>query len=569
MDYDKQAADDAAAADKAAGNAEGYAKDARDSADQAELDADAAHAAAAQAEQDAKDARAAANRADTAATEAEQAAKDADKYSKEAQQAATEAETAEANKNVQTGASGIGGVFPVIDKITPRGEPEQLPNECHDVIVCDKLVFIAHFDEVVSYYLCLNPDVPATQAGCPPEDTVYLKTIPYYNITQKVKIYTWDMTVDVWKGIAKSIKGDFTGCYHKVFGGGEGSASDCAWAATWLPLGGPIGKVAEAIRAVDAAMRTGISVADAMKALRALDIDARALADIERSVSIYEEARTACRINSFPGTTEVVMADGSRKALRDVVTGDILLAADPATGISQGEPVTRTFHHTAGDLVEVTVTDGGRLTSTRGHRFFVSGRGWTLASDLRPGNALRTPDGVRTVAALADRHEAKPRTVYDLTVSGLHTFYAVAGDSPVLVHNCNDLAADAQKFPGQAHTLDEHVAGNVTPQRAKELAEAKTEKLGYVVPNSLFIDEQTAQQVVDYALANNANRIRKWLRGSDPELPLRGTFGARNSLGKAYYPDGTVKDAGNAYRIKLVRAKAHKSGYYVQTCFPE
>lgn len=145
----------------------------------------------------------------------------------------------------------------------------------------------------------------------------------------------------------------------------------------------------------------------------------------------------------------------------------------------------------------------------------------------------------------------------------------MAGDSPVLVHNSNDLAADAQKFPGQAHTLDEHVAGNVTPQRAKELAEAKTEKLGYVVPNSLFIDEQTAQQVVDYALANNANRIRKWLRGSDPELPLRGTFGARNSLGKAYYPDGTVKDAGNAYRIKLVRAKGHKSGYYVQTCFPE
>ncbi|MEV0979152.1 RNase A-like domain-containing protein [Streptomyces sp. NPDC049915] len=85
----------------------------------------------------------------------------------------------------------------------------------------------------------------------------------------------------------------------------------------------------------------------------------------------------------------------------------------------------------------------------------------------------------------------------------------------------------------------------------------------------MFVDEQTAQQVVDYALANNANRIRNWLRGSDPDLAFRGTFGAKNSLGKAYFPDGTWKETGNAFRIKLVRAKGHKSGYYVQTCFPE
>ncbi|MEU9456343.1 hypothetical protein [Streptomyces sp. NPDC048277] len=80
----------------------------------------------------------------------------------------------------------------------------------------------------------------------------------------------------------------------------------------------------------------------------------------------------------------------------------------------------------------------------------VSGRGWTVASDLRPGDSLRGPDGsLRTVAAPLDRHEAKPRTVYDLTVSGLHTFYAVAGGTPVLVHNCNDIVLDGQKFPSR------------------------------------------------------------------------------------------------------------------------
>ncbi|MEU2716936.1 RICIN domain-containing protein [Streptomyces sp. NPDC007205] len=570
IEYDKQAAADAAAAGTAADNADGYAKDARSSADAAALDADAARSAAAQAEQDAKDARAAADRADTAATEAEQAAKDADKYAKEAQDAADKAEHEKANQQVQTGATtGVGGVFSVIDDIKQNGDPEQLPNECHN-FNCNTLVYIAHFDAVVSYYLCLNPDVPATASGCPAEDTVFIKTVTIKGLSKKVKMSAWDVTVELWTGIVKSIKGDFTGCYHKITGDGDGSLGDCAWAATWLPLGGPLGKIAEAIRGVDTALRSGEGVADALKALKGLDVDAETLADIERQVDVYEEARTACRVNSFPGTTRVVLADGSHKSLQNVRVGDLLLATDPATGGVRGEPVTRTFHHATVDLVDVGLTDGGHLTSTPGHRFYVTGRGWTLASDLRSGQALRGPDGsARTVAAVLDRHQAAPWTVYDLTVAGLHTFYALAGGSPVLVHNCNDLAADARKFPGLAHTLDEHTAGLVTPQEARELAEAKTAKNGYITANSLFVDEQTAQQVVDYALANNANRIRRWLRGPDSSLEMSGTFGARNSLGKAYYPDGSVKEAGNTYIIKLVRAKGHKAGYYVQTCYPK
>ncbi|MBX7551193.1 RICIN domain-containing protein [Streptomyces sp. tea 10] len=564
IDYDQQAADDAAAADKAAGNAEGYAKDARDSADTAELDAAAARSAAAQAEQDAKDARAAADRADTAATEAEKAAKDADKYAKEAQAAADRTEREKANQQVQTGATtGVGGVFSVIDDIRQDGDPEQLPNECHN-FNCNTMVYIAHFDAVVSYYLCLNPDVPATESGCPAEDTVFLKTVTIKGLSKKVKMSAVDVALDLWKGIAKSITGDFTGCYHKLAGDGDGSLGDCAWAATWLPLGGPLGKIAEAIRGMDAALRSGEGVADALKALKTLDVDAETLADIERSVNVYEEARTACSVNSFPGTTQVVLADGSRKVLRDVRTGDLLLATDPATGRAQGEPVTRTFHHTAVDLVDVALTDGGHLTSTPGHRFFVTGQGWTLASDLRHGDTLRGPDGsARTVAALLDQHQAAPRTVYDLTVSGLHTFYAVAGSSPVLVHNCNNLVADAGEFPGQAHALDEHTAGPglVTEEDAKRLAKAKG-------VNGVFADVDTAQAVVDYALSTKAAEIQRWMRGTQRERALTGTYPGKDSLGYVAHSDGSITPAKNAFRIVLKKAKGHKSGYYVFTAFP-
>lgn len=306
-------------------------------------------------------------------------------------------------------------------------------------------------------------------------------------------------------------------------------------------------------------------------------MDARALAAIERSARTYEEARTACIRNSFPGDTQVVLADGSRKDIRDVRFGDRLLATDPDTGSTRGEPVTRTFSHPSADLLDITLASGGDLTSTSGHKFFVIGRGWTLASDLRPGDSLRTPGASpRTVAAVLDRDASAPQTVYDLTVAGLHTFYAVAGSTPVLVHNCSDLILDEASFPEQAHTLKDHVRPNQAD--AEAIAHDKTVKNGYDTPNSVFIDQQTAQQVVDYALANNANKIRKWMaENKTNELTWSGTFGRNNSLGTVYYDNGRAapKATGNGFFIKLVRAPKvegqakHPLGYYVQTCYPK
>ncbi|MET7455137.1 ricin-type beta-trefoil lectin domain protein [Streptomyces sp. NPDC005574] len=570
--YDQQATTDAAAADKAAGHAEGYAKDARDSADQAALDAEAARTAASEAEQAAKDARAAADRADAEATAAEEAAKDAQKYADSAQQAADEAARNDANKQVQAGAgTGIGGVFYIIDKMTEAAPGKQL-NPCDYTLQGCTVTYELHVDVTVSYYFCENPDVPATESGCPQEDTAFLKTEVLKNQVQKWTHHfsAGDITRLGWQALFgdtlgavlyEVVLGDAVRCYH-------GDKAGCAWFASNFIPGKAFEKVAELLRGLDAAMKTGIGVSDALKALKALDdVDPQTLARIERSVKVYEDARTACRINSFPGGTEVVLADGSRKAIREVRYGDLLLATDPATGRTLGEPVTRTFSHLTEDLLVVTLDDGGRLTSTPGHRFYVTGRGWILASELRDGDSLRTTDGtLRTVAAVRDRNVSARRTVYDLTVSGLHTFYAVAGSTPVLVHNCNDLVADATEFSGLAHTLDEHTAGAgagyVTSRaRATEIA---IEKGG---PNGVFTDLATAQAVVDAALKSKAAEISRWLRGSQREKALTGTFGA-NSLGYVAKTDRTFADAKNGYRIVLKRAKGHKSGYYVFTAFP-
>lgn len=304
IDYDNQAADDAAAADKAAGNAEGYAKDARDSADAAELDAQAARSAAAQAEQDAKDARAAAERADAAATEAEQAAQDADKYAKEAQEAADRAEGAKNAQRISDGtASGIGSVF-WDEKIEPIGKPDVLDQKnCGRIIHTGDCVITAriHFNVKLDIYLCTMVEIPTT--GCPDWETLYLDTqvIPdqYDTVTRTISMVEFNDGIDP----IDVLLGDFIGCGEKVTGNG-GSLGDCAWATfdiASLFESKAIKAITDAIKAVDAALRTGIEVEDAYRALKSLGkVNASTLANVGRTVEAYEkDIQVACEaVNS-------------------------------------------------------------------------------------------------------------------------------------------------------------------------------------------------------------------------------------------------------------------------------
>ncbi|MEU6093245.1 RICIN domain-containing protein [Streptomyces sp. NPDC047079] len=583
IDYDEQAALDAAVADTAAGHAEGYARDARDFADQAALDASAARAAASEAEQAAKDARAAADRADAAATEAEQAAKEADSYAKQAQEAADRAETKNNNDQISTGATtGVGNVFYVVDHIETVGDPEVTKKDnCNPIIHTGDCTITAtiHFNAVVDLYLCTAEDMPATQYGCPSSDTVFLGTRTLKEqtttVTHTLSMAEFNAGIDP----VKVLLGDFIECAQKIApGGASGSWAGCGWAAAWFVGGKALQAIGDAVRALDASMRTGIGVREAFAALKALDLDAAALAKIEDTVNVYEDVVTACRANSFPGGTQVLMADGSRKPIRDVHIGDHVLAADPETGRLRAEAVTDTFRHNTEHLMDITVA-GGLLTSTTGHRFFVVDRGWTMASDLRTGDRLRTPDWTdRTVIALHDRRGLAPRKVYDLTVDGLHTFYVrPQGErsQDVLVHNCTDIIAD-EGIQG-AHTLGAHV-NRTDAQMAQDAI-----KKGIA---TRWNDQATAAQAVDEAFQawikkpSNVKRLESWKdqqsrkKFFDPSndlLQVEWTLRDRGSLGRRWIKDGPQGQAtGNKVIIQLRYAGKHKpSKFVVYTSFPE
>ncbi|MEU1476022.1 ricin-type beta-trefoil lectin domain protein [Streptomyces sp. NPDC005760] len=444
-EYDRQATVDAEAADRAADQAETYAVDARSSADQAALDAEAARTAAAAAEQSAKDARAAADRADAEATAAEAAAKEAKKYAEDAQKAATLAENKGANDQIKSGAgTGIANTFYTVDSTRETGRETR---GCDDIIMPNgcTLIITVHFDATVSFYQCAA-DLDPEKFGCPASDTEYLTTKTFRNLTADI---TRDLSnLEVNQGIADSLRkqglnllfGDFTGCYHKLTGTG-GSWGDCAWAASNFIPGKLIEKAIEPLVRLRLAIKSGDDIADAWKALKESGLEDDVLAGIGKKEA-EKLKNTGCPTNSFPAGTQVLMADGSRKSIDTIAEGDRLLSTDPKTGTTRPASVTATFSHRAGELVELTLGDGGRLLTTPWHRVYARGSGWTTVKELSAGDRLRTRDGASDVVA-GLRTVAVPRTVWDLTVADLHTFYVLASATPVLVHNCDGTLPDA------------------------------------------------------------------------------------------------------------------------------
>ncbi|MGW3071872.1 polymorphic toxin-type HINT domain-containing protein [Kitasatospora sp. NPDC001132] len=154
--------------------------------------------------------------------------------------------------------------------------------------------------------------------------------------------------------------------------------------------------------------------------------------------------------HSFTPGTLVLLADGSSKPIGDVQAGDSVLATDPQTGETATEPVTDVIitpdDHEFTDLT-LTSDAGPRAppvtsTSTQHHPYWnETTQRWTEAADLHSGDQLRAANGTLLTVQTVHNYETAPQEARNLTVAQLHTYYVVAGETPVLVHNeCRDPA---------------------------------------------------------------------------------------------------------------------------------
>ncbi|MFJ6213882.1 RHS repeat-associated core domain-containing protein [Streptomyces sp. NPDC092296] len=223
----------------------------------------------------------------------------------------------------------------------------------------------------------------------------------------------------------------------------------------FLPFG-DFAKIPKAAKRVDEAR-------DAVK-------EAKRLHEAAEAEKAAQKALKACAGRSFLPDAPVLLADGTTKPIQDVKVGDRVWATDPDTGESTARPVTAVLRmeHDE-DFADVTLqgADGTEtLTATTNHPIWVdSTHTWTPAGSLVPGMRLHAA-AARPLRVVQVHTYTKRQTTYDLTVADVHTFYVIAGATPVLVHNSgpncgvplggkNGDHLGGEDFHGSEYSLDE------------------------------------------------------------------------------------------------------------------
>ena len=158
-------------------------------------------------------------------------------------------------------------------------------------------------------------------------------------------------------------------------------------------------------------------------------------------------------------------ADGNAisKPIEEVAEGDVVLAradGDEADGLD-ARAVARVFRRTSDHLRHVRYVDAAgnaeHVQTTDEHPFWVEGRGWTAAGDLRPGDVLGDADGLggARLTVLSSVREEHPEgvAVYNFEVEGDHTYLvedgaAGGGQAWAWVHN---RCVNAKKIAADAH----------------------------------------------------------------------------------------------------------------------
>ncbi|WP_051840975.1 polymorphic toxin-type HINT domain-containing protein [Streptomyces sp. NRRL F-5126] len=136
------------------------------------------------------------------------------------------------------------------------------------------------------------------------------------------------------------------------------------------------------------------------------------------------------------------MKDGKTKPIGKVKTGDKVEAANPGTGKhKRARRVTATHINHDHDLVDLTIqTSAGHthtLHTTSKHPFWDDTLHiWVPAGHLTPGHSLETATNHHVHVTAVHSHPGTA-DMYNLTVNQLHTYYVLAGQTPVLVHNSN------------------------------------------------------------------------------------------------------------------------------------
>ena len=173
-----------------------------------------------------------------------------------------------------------------------------------------------------------------------------------------------------------------------------------------------------------------VSLDDALNHINSGDYD----------LAIAEILQAGSLLHAFMGATcftkEILIATSEGdKTIEDIQVGDYVWAQDVETGEKALKKVTEVFEKETSILVHVTIGEEV-INTTQTHPFYVEGKGYVEAAELKVGDVLSGLDGLEVkVEKVEIEYLNEPVKVYNFTVEDWHNYFV--SDSSVLVHNAN------------------------------------------------------------------------------------------------------------------------------------
>ena len=131
----------------------------------------------------------------------------------------------------------------------------------------------------------------------------------------------------------------------------------------------------------------------------------------------------------FVAGTPVRTIEGFRP-IEQILPGDMVLSQDVETGELDFRPILVVHHNAPNRTLRIKLSNNEILAASIYHRFWRSGRGWTLARELKPGDILRTLGSTVRVDSV---EPGVTEPLFNLDVMKNRSFFVGKGD--VLVHD--------------------------------------------------------------------------------------------------------------------------------------
>jgi Pretoxin HINT domain len=206
-------------------------------------------------------------------------------------------------------------------------------------------------------------------------------------------------------------------------------------------------------------------------------------------------AKVLAKCNCFTAGTKVLTDEGE-KNIEDIEVGDKVLAKDEETGEQAYKEVVA-LHRNEKDTTYKLSVGNQLIETTNNHPFWVEGKGWVLAIDLKVGDELVQSNGNHLkIENIEIVHHDEKVKVYNFTVADFHTYFV--SSLGIWVHNIN---CGFTLSGNNIQHIGKHIASdfaNQVPHLSDKALAAKLNK------NSFFNASWTKEDIIT-GVQNGAN----------------------------------------------------------------